>query len=110
MKTTKQMKTIARVKFCDGFIKALQSPEFPNLRMYCSEWTHKIESDGTMICEVVDDTDIKTGQPKKSLDIELALFDYFFNVSCEEEVRERRNLWAMVNNKIDRQIIKVINI
>ena len=104
------MKTIARVKFCDGFIKALQSPKFPNLRMYCSEWTHKIESDGTMICEVVDDTDIKTGKPKKSLDIELALFDYFFNVSCEEEDRERRNLWAMVNNKIDRQIIKVINI
>ena len=42
------MKTIARVKFCDDFIKALQSPEFPNLRMYCSEWTHKIESDGTV--------------------------------------------------------------
>ena len=104
------MKTIARVKFCDGFIKALQSPEFPNLRMYCSEWTHKIESDGTMLCEVVDDYDRK-GNPKKSLDIELALFDYFFNVSCEEEKRERRNLWAMVNNnKIDRQIIKVINI
>ena len=104
------MKTIARVRFCDGFIKALQSPEFPNLRMYCSEWTHKIESDGTMICEVVDDTDIKTGKPKKSLDIELALFDYFFNVSCEEEARERRNLWTMVNNNISRQIIKVINI
>ena len=104
------MKTIARVKFCDGCIKALQSPEFPNLRMYCSEWIYKIESDGTMICEVVDDTDIKTGKPKKSLDIELALFDYFFNVSCEEEKRERRNLWAIVNNKIDRQIIKVINI
>ena len=67
------MKTIARVKFCDGFIKALQSPEFPNLRMYCSEWIYKIESDGTMICEVVDDTDIKTGKPKKSLDIELSL-------------------------------------
>ena len=104
------MKTIARVKFCDGLIKALQSPEFPNLRMYCSEWIYKIESDGTMICEVVDDTDIKTGKPKKSLDIELALFDYFFNVSCEEEKIERRNLWTMVNNKIDRQIIKVINI
>ena len=78
--------------------------------MYCSEWIYKIESDGTMICEVVDDIDIKTGKPKKSLDIELALFDYFFNVSCEEEKRERRNLWTMVNNKIDRQIIKVINI
>lgn len=78
--------------------------------MYCSEWIHKIESDGTMICEVVDDTDIKTGKPKKSLDIELALFDYFFNVSCEEEKRERRNLWAMVNNNISRQIIKIINI
>ena len=77
--------------------------------MYCSEWTHKIESDGTMICEVVDDTDIKTGKSKK-IDIEIALFDYFFNVFCEEEERERRNLWAMVNNKIDRQIIKVINI
>ena len=104
------MKTIARVKFCDGFIKALQSPKFPNLRMYCSEWTHKIESDGTMICEVVDDTDIKTGKPKKSLDIELALFDYFFNVSCEEEERERRNLWAMVNNKIDREIVNIVKI
>ena len=78
--------------------------------MYCSEWIYKIESDGTMICEVVDDTDIKTGKPKKSLDIELGLFDYFFNVFCEKEKRERRNLWAMVNNKIDRQIIKVINI
>ena len=103
------MKTIARVKFCDGFIKALQSPEFPNLRMYCSEWTHKIESDGTMLCEVVDDYD-RNGNPKKSLDIERARFDYLFNVSCEEEARERRNLWTMVNNKIDRQIIKVINI
>ena len=103
------MKTIARVKFCEGFIKALQSREFPNLRMYCSKWINKIEPDGTMLCEVVDDYD-RNGNPKKSLDIELALFDYFFNVSCEEEDRERRNLWTMVNDKIDRQIIKVINI
>lgn len=103
------MKTIARVKFCEGFIKALQSREFPNLRMYCSEWTHKIESDGTMVCEIVDDYDAK-GNPKKSLDIELALFDYFFNVSCEEEEIERKHLWAIVNNKIDRQIIKIIKI
>lgn len=103
------MKTFARVKFCEGFIKALQSSEFPNLRMYCREWIYKIESDGTMVCEVVDDCDFK-GNPKKSLDIELALFDYFFNVSCEEEDIERENLWAMVNNKIDREIVKIINI
>lgn len=105
------MKTIARVKFCEGFIKALKNTkDFPNLHMYCSHWANNIEADDTILCEVVDDTDIKTGQPKKSLDIELSLFDYFFNVDCEEEERERRNLWAMVNNKIDRQVIKVIKI
>lgn len=103
------MKTIARVRFCEGFIKALRSPEFPNLRMYCSEWTHKIEKDGTMLCEVVDDYD-KDGKLKKSLDIELALFDYFFNVSCEEEERERRNLWAIVNNRIDLKIVNIVTI
>lgn len=105
------MKTIARIKFCDGFINALKNTkDFPYLHMYCRHWANNIEDDDTILCEVVDDVDIKTGQPKKSLDIELSLFDYFFNVSCEEEERERRNLWAMVNNKIDRQIIKVINI
>ena len=105
------MKTIARVKFCDGFIKALKNTkDFPNLYMYCGYWANNIEADDTILCEVVDDTDIKTGQPKKSLDIELSLFDYFFNVSCKEEERERRNLWAMVNNKINREIVNIVKI
>lgn len=105
------MKTIARVKFCEGFIKALKNTkDFPDLHMYCRHWANNIEADNTILCEVVDDTDIITYQPKKPLDIELSLLDYFFNVFCEEEERERRNLWAIVNNKIDRQIIKVINI
>ena len=105
------MKTIARVRFCEGFIKTLKNTkDFPDLRMYCSHWADTIEADDTILCKVVDDTNIKTGQPKKSLDIELSLFDYFFNVSCEEEKRERENLWSMVNNKIDRQIINIVKI
>lgn len=104
------MKTFAKVKFHEGFMKALMDREFSNLRMYCSEWLSKIdESDGTILCEIVDDVDID-GNPKKSLDIELALFDYFFNVSCAEEEQERKKLWELVNNKISREIIKVITI
>ena len=105
------MKTIARVKFCEGFIRALKNTkDFPDLHMYCRHWANNIEADDTILCEVINDVDTKTGQLKKSLDIELSLFDYFSNVYCEEEERERENLWAIVNNKIDRQIIKVINI
>lgn len=44
------MKTIARVKFPEAFINALQGREFPNLRMYCSHWTYQISADKTMIC------------------------------------------------------------
>lgn len=105
------MKTFAKVKFHEGFMKALMDREFFNLRMYCGEWLSKIdESDGTILCEVVDDTDIKTGKPKKSLDIELALFDYFFNVTCEEEKQERDKLWKLVDGKITRTVIKVVTI
>ena len=32
------------------------------------------------------------------------------DTGSEEENNERENLWDMVNNKIDRQIVKVINI
>ena len=105
------MKTIARVKFCEGFIKALKNTkDFPDLHMYCSYWANNIEADDTILCEVVDDTDIKTGQPKKSLDIELSLFDYFFNVFYEEEEGERKRLLAMVNNNISREIINIVKI
>lgn len=105
------MKTIARVKFCEGFIKALKNTkDFPDLHMYCRHWINNLDVDDTMLCEVVDDVNIKTGKSKKSLDIELSLFDYFFNVDCEEAERERRNLWAMINNKLEREIIKVIRI
>lgn len=104
------MKTLVKVKFHEGFMKALMDREFFNFRMYCSEWLSKIdESDGTILCEVVDDVDIN-GKPKKSLDIELALFDYFFNVSCEEEELERKKLWQLVDNKITRTIVKVVTI
>ena len=105
------MKTIARVKFCEGFIKALKNTkDFPNLHTYCRHWANNIEADDTILCEVVDDTDIKTGQPKKSLDIELALFDYFSNAFYEKEEGERRKLLAMVNNNISRQILKIVKI
>ena len=106
-----RMKTFARVKFHEGFMKALMDKEFPNLRMYCEEWLSKIdESDGTILCEVVDTIDIKTGKPKKSLDIDLTLFDYFFNVTCEEEKQERDRLWKLVDNNITRQVIKIVTI
>lgn len=105
------MKTFARVKFHEGFIKALMDKEFSNLRMYCEEWLSKIdESDGTILCEIVTTTDIRMGKPKKVLDIELALFDYFFNISCEEEKQERDRLWKLVDNNITRQVIKIVTI
>lgn len=105
------MKTFARVKFHEGFMKALMDKEFPNLRMYCEEWLSKIdESNGTILCEIVTTTDIRMGKPKKVLDIELALFDYFFNISCEEEKQERDKLWKLVNNNITRQVIKIVTI
>lgn len=105
------MKTIARVKFCEGFIKALKNTkDFPNLHTYCRHWANNIEADNTILCEVIDDVDTKTGQPKKSLDIELSLFDYFSNGFYEGEEGERKKLLAMVNNNISRQIIKVIEI
>lgn len=105
------MKTFARVKFHEGFMKALMDKEFSNLRMYCEEWLSKIdESDGTILCEIVTTTDIRIGKPKKVLDIELALFNYFFNISCEEEKQERDRLWKLVDNNITRQIIKIVTI
>lgn len=105
------MKTFAKVKFHEGFMKALMDKEFSNLRMYCEEWLSKIdESDGTILCEIVTTTDIKMGKPKKVLDIELALFDYFFNISCEEEKQERDRLWKLVDNNVTRQVIKIVTI
>ena len=105
------MKTFARVKFHEGFMKALMDKEFSNLRMYCEEWLSKIdESDSTILCEIVTTTDIRIGKPKKVLDIELALFDYFFNVTCEEDQQERDKLWKLVDNNITRQAIKIITI
>lgn len=104
------MKTLAKVKFHEGFMKALMDREFFNLRMYCDEWLSKIdESDGTILCEVVDDID-KTGKPKKSLDIELALFDYFFNASCEKEQQERDKLWELVDGHVAWTIITKVTI
>lgn len=105
------MKTFAKVKFHEGFMKALMDKEFSNLRMYCEEWLSKIdESDGTILCEIVTTTDIRMDKPKKVLDIELALFDYFFNISCEEEKQERDKLWKLVDNNITRQVIKIVTI
>lgn len=106
------MKTLARVRFKEGLIQALQnSKKFPDLHLYCSHWINTLDSDtSTMLCEVVDDVDIKTGKPKKTLDIELALFDYFFNVSCEVEELERKHLWQLVDNKITWTVIKTVTI
>ena len=62
------MKTIARVKFCEEFIKALKNTkDFSDLHTYCRHWANNIEADDTILCEVIDDVDTKTGQPKKSL-------------------------------------------
>lgn len=104
------MKTIARVKFPEAFINALQGREFPNLRMYCSHWTYQISADKTMICEIVDDYDFK-GNSKKCLDIELALFDYCFNVSCKEEQQERDRFWDLFpDRKLTWTILKKVTI
>ena len=105
------MKIFARVKFHEGFMKALMDKEFSNLRMYCEEWLSKIdESDDTILCEIVTTTNINTGKSRKDLDIDLALFDYFLNVSCEEEKQERDKLWKLVDNNITRQVIKIVTI
>ena len=104
------MKTIARVKFPEAFINALQGREFPNLRMYCSDWIDQINDDKTMICEIVDNYDFKYNS-NKCLDIELALFDYYFNVSCKEEQQERDRFWDLFpDKKLTWTIVKKVTI
>ena len=43
------MKTFARVKFHEGFMKALMDKEFSNLRMYCEEWLSNIKGQKVFI-------------------------------------------------------------
>ena len=82
--------------------KALESRQFSSLHMYIAGFAgFERTSDGCFVSEIVDDC----GTP--TLELKLALSDYFFN-----EGHEANKLWDFAEKTIGKKIvdIKVVNI